>query len=241
MVRPADPTAPGPWGFILGEYGMTRVAAFIDGFNLYHALDKLGWNAAARTKSHKYKWLNLWALMDRLVAGKSEELVAVHYFSAYAKWLQDPHERHQKYVAALETVGVNVVMGHFKAKDRYCRKCGASWTGYEEKETDVNIGLWILNEARKGRLEKVLLVSRDSDQKPTVEMIRREFPKIDVWVVAPPELGHSNDLLQVATGRRKINRKQIEACLFDKVVFNGAGKQVAVRPDKYDPNFIEAL
>ena len=52
-----------------------RVSVYIDGFNLYHALDDLG-------ESH-LKWLDLWALSQTLVR-KNEAVTTVKYFSAYA-------------------------------------------------------------------------------------------------------------------------------------------------------------
>ena len=55
---------------------MLRIRAYIDGYNLYHALLRLG-------GSH-LKWLDLSALMSRFVPTKSAQLVGVHYFSAYA-------------------------------------------------------------------------------------------------------------------------------------------------------------
>ncbi|MGH3867164.1 MAG: hypothetical protein ACRDQ4_13670 [Pseudonocardiaceae bacterium] len=33
---------------------------------------------------------------------------------------------------------MTVVDGRFQQKSRHCRDCGAAWTVYEEKETDVN-------------------------------------------------------------------------------------------------------
>lgn len=51
-----------------------RVACFIDGFNLYHAIADL--------RQSYLKWIDLWALASRVVKPQSEALVAVYYFSA---------------------------------------------------------------------------------------------------------------------------------------------------------------
>jgi hypothetical protein len=123
---------------------MTRSSFFIDGFNFYHALDKLG-------ESH-LKWVNLFQLMGRLISPRSETIADVFYFSAYAHWLPSKKARHEEYVKALKHAGVTVVLGHFKDKDRGCNSCGARWKGHEEKETDVNIALCLLNEAYKTRM-----------------------------------------------------------------------------------------
>jgi hypothetical protein len=65
----------------------------------------------------------------------------VYYFSAYAVWQPRKVGRHIAYVKALRAVGVTVVLGQFKQKDRRCPACNHTWVGHEEKETDVNIAI----------------------------------------------------------------------------------------------------
>jgi hypothetical protein len=48
----------------------------VDGFNLYHALHDLN--------RPRLKWLSLHALAQKLIPNRSERLVGVVYFSAYA-------------------------------------------------------------------------------------------------------------------------------------------------------------
>jgi hypothetical protein len=97
MACHVAPTDSGLWGLFfctdLSHFRMIRSAFFIDGFNLYHALKRLG--------PQYLKWVDLNALMGRLIAPKSERMVAIYYFSAYAHWLPDQWKRHQEYVAAL--------------------------------------------------------------------------------------------------------------------------------------------
>jgi hypothetical protein len=96
MACHVAPTDFGSWGlFFCADFSyipfrMIRSAFFIDGFNLYHALKRLG--------SHYLKWVDLNALMGRLIAPKSETIVAIYYFSAYAHWLPDQWKRHQEYM-----------------------------------------------------------------------------------------------------------------------------------------------
>jgi hypothetical protein len=80
--------------FLVVGAGAMRVACYIDGFNLYHAIRDL-------QKPH-LKWLDLRALAQSLCRG-GEDLVKVAYFSAYATWLPGPYSRHRQYVAALIT------------------------------------------------------------------------------------------------------------------------------------------
>jgi len=205
---------------------MTRTSFYIDGFNLYHALVRFG--------DEKVKWLNLAALCQRLIPPKTETIAEIKYFSAYADWLPDPMSRHQEYVKALQATNVNCVMGHFKRKDRRCFSCGAKWIAHEEKETDVSIGITLLNDAYKNRFDKAYLITRDSDLMPAVKMVRVEFPKKEIVAVAPPNMGHSNDLIGVCNSKRKITPTQIWSCLLPKQVLGLGGAIAATRPTKYD-------
>lgn len=180
------------------------------------------------------KWLNLRALMERQTS-KSETISNIYYFSAYADWLPGPRSRHEKYVAALAATDVEIILGSFKKKDRYCNHCKHTTIGHEEKETDVNIALCLLNEAYKNTYDRAYVVSRDSDLKPAIAMVRSEFPQKEIIVVAPPHFGHSTDLLGVASGKRKISKKQIEECQFPEIVVDAGGNVAAVRPPEYQP------
>lgn len=203
---------------------MTPVCIYIDGFNLYHAL--------VRFEDHKLKWLDLRALSQRLISSKTEEVKGIFYFSAYAHWLPDKMARHRVYVKALEAVGVTCILGHFKNKDRKCNSCSATWIAHEEKETDVSIGISLLNDAYKGRYEKAYLVTRDSDLMPAVRMVRAEFPAKQIVAVAPPLMGHSNDLIAVCHSKKKISPGQVKACLLPKKIRHSDGTLV-VRPIEY--------
>jgi NYN domain len=205
---------------------MTPVSIYVDGFNLYHAL--------LRFNDKKVKWLDLRALSQRVIRPKTEHIVAINYFSAYADWLPAPKSRHQEYVKALAAVGVNCILGHFKRKDRVCFACKAKWVAHEEKETDVSIAITLLNDAYKGAYERAYLVTRDSDLLPAIKMVRAEFPAKEIVAVAPPLMGHSNDLIAVCQEKKKISPEQIRSCLLPKEVKRHDGTVAATRPKDYD-------
>jgi len=204
---------------------MTSVCAYVDGFNLYHALLKF--------QDQRVKWLDLTALCNRLIYPQSETITTIYYFSAFAHWLPSSKARHVEYVKALSASGIVPVMGHFKEKDRGCKGCGKRWKGHEEKETDVSIGITLLNDAYKNRFETALLITRDSDLMPAVRMVRAEFPKKQIIAVAPPMMGHSNDLLTVCHAKRKITPTQVWQCLLPQQIYDAAGVVVATRPTNY--------
>ena len=69
-----------------------RVTAFIDGFNLYHAIDKLG-------RDH-LKWINLRRLMEIFIQPDTHVLTSVYLFTATPEWLVEPAKRHKAFIQA---------------------------------------------------------------------------------------------------------------------------------------------
>jgi uncharacterized LabA/DUF88 family protein len=204
-----------------------RVVAFVDGLNLYHAI--------SRIERPHLKWIDLRALIRRFVRPASETLVGVYYFSAYADWLLAASQRHRAYVAALSASGVTPVMGKFKSKNRWCSWCRRASVGHEEKETDVNIALHLVDGGYRNLFDHALLVSRDSDLAPAVRMLMERFPEKRLTVVAPPFAGHSTEMLRWASGKTKIRTEHLEQSLFPAEVRDTYGTLVATRPAEYEP------
>lgn len=94
---------------------MNKIIFFIDGFNLYHSLD-------ANPNYHKYKWLDL-AKLSSLFTTKKDKLVDIYYFTALATWNTAKANRHKIFIKAQELMGVKIVYGEFKIRDKRCRKC----------------------------------------------------------------------------------------------------------------------
>lgn len=157
---------------------MTRIISYIDGFNLYHAIDDL--------KRPSLKWLDLKGLTVSL-ARTGETVVEVNYFSAFATWRTEAYKRHVEYVKALEHAGVHCIMGHFKSKQRTCQQCGSSWIQHEEKETDVHIAARIVVDACEDRYDRAILITADSDLVRALNIVKARFPEKQLFVVAPPK------------------------------------------------------
>jgi hypothetical protein len=145
----------------------------------------------------------------------------------------DHHLRHKEYVNALISTGVIPVMGNFKKKDRKCPSCKHKWNGHEEKETDVNIALSLLNEAYQDQYDHALLITRDSDMTPAIKMVRKIFSNKTITVVAPPFYSHSFELIQASHFKAKINLQQLNRCLLPELVKDRSGNIIARRPDAY--------
>ncbi len=135
---------------------------------MYHALKDL--------QQPHLKWLDLQQLFRRLTRTKSQVIVQILFFSAYPTWKPDSYRRHRMYIKALSSQGVTPVMGQFKNKPKKCLKCNSEWTSHEEKETDVNLALALLDLAYKDRYDHAFLLSRDSDLAPAVRKVKENFP-----------------------------------------------------------------
>jgi uncharacterized LabA/DUF88 family protein len=67
-----------------------------------------------------------------------------------------------------------------------CRAdCRKSYYVPEEKKTDVNIAVHLLNDSVKQLTDSMVIVSGDSDLEPAVHWVRRNFPAIKITVYIP--------------------------------------------------------
>jgi uncharacterized LabA/DUF88 family protein len=203
-----------------------RVASFIDGFNLYHAINNL-----RRPELH---WTDLRALSKVFLKTHSEELSQVFYFSAYAEHVSESKQKCQRaYIEALKLRNVRPVLGHFKTKNRKCPSCSHTWLGHEEKETDVNIALFLLNLAYQDAFDRALIVSNDSDLAPAIQMVRAQFPQKRITTVTPPQYYCSYELLQVSSDKTKIRVEHLERSLLPAVVTDASRLISIPRPPEY--------
>jgi uncharacterized LabA/DUF88 family protein len=154
-----------------------KVNVYIDGFNLYHAIDSLNQN--------HLKWLNLITLGKGLL-GADEILSTVYFFTAVLKWNAEKTARHTNYIAALKAVGVRVIESNFKKSKRHCRAQERYCEFYEEKQTDVAFAVALVRDAFLDAFDRAILITADSDQIPAVRLIRETFPEKRLALMAPP-------------------------------------------------------
>lgn len=208
-----------------------RAIAYVDGFNLYFGV--LQGNPAR-------KWLNLSGFLQNL--RPAEDLVAVRYFTA----LVDPdahtsgrRDRQKRYLKALgSNAGLEVIMGKYQLREVTCRaKCRQKYKVPEEKKTDVGLAVRMLSDAMDGLVERIVLVSADSDLEPAVDWIRTRFPAIKVTVYLPQEAGTSkmrrNDTYRnMGVDAKPLPLAQIGCFQFPDTVDLGSGRFVE-RPKEW--------
>lgn len=201
-----------------------RVSFLVDGFNMYHSLRE----AAGHART--FNWLDLDALCRSYLQlfGTTAVLERVYYFSAFAEWRRktDPTvvDRHKAYIAALESKGIVVQMGRFKAKDVWCRYCRRNRKAHEEKETDVAIGAKLLELFITNASDLAILVCGDTDIVPAVVTAQRLFPGKRVACAFPFNRTNA-ELQQLCPGSFKIKAKQYARYQFPNPVPLADGSQ----------------
>lgn len=205
---------------------MCRVIGFIDGFNLYHALDST--DSKGKKPYRTYKWLNYRTLCERYIEA-GDRIVAVYLFTAYVPWQSEigdaKRERHRKLVAANKRLGVSVEWGKFRPVTLQCRaKCREEYDTYEEKRTDVKIALSIQRLAYEGKYTKGILISGDTDLAPAIEAAVSFNSQISFLNVLP--VGRSSAELSRLPNTRQVRmsiQDLVASRLADPVTFeNGA-------------------
>lgn len=199
---------------------MYRYSFYIDGFNMYYALNQ---------KYPHFKWLNYYQLAKSVLLAH-DKIEQVNYFSAYVKWKPDNHKRHQDYVMALRWAGVDFISGRFKNKTIHCHRCHRSFTSHEEKQTDVNIAIQLLSDAVEDKYDRAVIISADSDLTPAIVAVRKLFPHKQVGVMFPID-SNCYDLRHEADFQFKMNQKKLQASQFPDEI--RIGKTVIRRPESW--------
>jgi len=195
---------------------MNRIAFFVDGFNLYHSLDSV-------PAYYKYKWLNLDKLAHRFVTSH-DKIDKVFYFTTYATWDQIKLAKHQIYVKALQSVGVEVVFGAFRYADKTCRICHRQYKTFEEKQTDVNIAIKLFQTAVQDLWDKAIVVSGDSDLIPAIRAVKTTFPAKLIGLAIP--IGRrAEELKQVVDFHMKLKERHLATSQFEnEIIIDGGVK-----------------
>jgi len=174
-----------------------RTAVYVDGYNLYYG----------RLRGTPFKWLDLIPFFDALLERRdqNEVLTRVNVFTAWAFARFSTHgdasvQAQNAYHRALQQLHgdrVSITYGTHSIDDAgtmlptflpgvpYDRNQRTRVWKIEEKKTDVNLALGIYRDVAKGLVDRVILVSNDSDTEPVLDAIRQDFPNIMIGVLMP--------------------------------------------------------
>jgi uncharacterized LabA/DUF88 family protein len=142
-------------------------------------------------------------------------------------------QRQAVYLGALASLSphVRLIEGRFQNKLLECFSCGAAWTTYEEKETDVNIAIAMVVDAARDAYDLAILIPGDSDLRPAVAAAKRLRPGKRIIAAFPPRR-HSRDLARAVDAYVSISTTKVRnAQLPPKIVT--AGGVMLERPEHW--------
>lgn len=208
-----------------------KIAVYVDGFNLYHGLKEL--------KKPHLKWLDLRSLAEKFVNHQNEAIEEIYYFTAVATFMEKSTIlRHRAYIEALETRGIKFIEGHFKDKwlEYKNKHLQFKWKKHEEKETDVNISIFMVRDAIKRSFDKFILITNDTDIVPAIKMAKNENNDLRFKLLTPPTF-HTHDSLLKAINpgiSTKLTVGHIQNSLLPTKIQKPNGKIIHI-PKEYMP------
>lgn len=199
-----------------------RSIVYVDGLNFYYGA----------VKGTPHKWLNLEHYFTLI--RQADDIIAIKYFTAQ---IVGPTRVNQEaFLGALSTLPhMQIFLGRFKTKHIKCevQAChlmpveSRMFDKPEEKRTDVNIAVTMIDDAYQDRCDQFVLVSGDSDLVPSVRMIRERFQdkKIIVYIPAARDTMRSGayELRSAAHVARSIPLNLLPRAQFPAQVPNGTG------------------
>lgn len=160
-----------------------RTIVYIDGFNFYYG----------QLKDSPHKWLDLTKLF-KTVLGEENELVKIKYFTARVQPTErDPQVniRQDTYFRALEAYcrEVETYFGHFLRHKVFAENANpppntVAIFKTEEKGSDVNLALHVLNDAWANAYDCAVIVSNDSDLATALQMVKEQHKKV-IGLITP--------------------------------------------------------
>ncbi|MES2585667.1 MAG: NYN domain-containing protein [Pseudomonadota bacterium] len=176
-----------------------RTIVYIDGFNFYYG----------QLKDGPYKWLDLTKLF-KAVLGEENHLVRIKYFTARVQPTdRDPQVniRQDTYFRALNThcPEVEIHFGHFLRHKVFAENANPPPNKLqifktEEKGSDVNLALHVLNDAWADAYDCAVIVSNDSDLATALKLVKEQHKKV-LGLITPgaPKRNTSWQLRQYAS------------------------------------------
>jgi uncharacterized LabA/DUF88 family protein len=165
-----------------------RTIVYVDGFNLFYG----------NLKGTKFKWFDLCSFFDATLP-KPYQLEKVKYFTARVKCLPNSPDATQKqdiYLRALRAHSRNrieIIEGRFSVKNVFMplanepsKKVKIIKT--EEKGSDVNLAVELLNDAWEDRFDCAALVSNDADLERSLQIVKQQRKKkVILYTPGTPE------------------------------------------------------
>ena len=195
-----------------------KLNVYIDGFNLYYG----------SLKGTPYKWLNV-DKMCQLLFPKAT-INKIKYFTA--RVIARPHDpgqpiRQNFYFRALETLpNLDLVEGQFLVSRPFMSLASdpskrVQVIKTEEKGSDVNMGVHLLNVGYKKEYDSAVIITNDSDLAEAMRIVQTEL-KLKVGI-ANSKKRPAFKLKQQASFIKQIRKGVLNASQFPKILTDKQG------------------
>ncbi len=186
-----------------------RTYIYVDGFNFYYGA----------VRGTPYKWLDFMELFKKLLQSH-HEILKIKYFTAIVNpTASDPRKniRQQTFIRALEhhIPQIDVYYGNFLRRSKWAQLANPDNRGervkilsIEEKGSDVNLAVHLLNDAWLDLYDCAVLVSNDSDLAEALRLVRAHRRK-KIGVITPHRNQQSRELLCHANFVKRIREGQL--------------------------------
>lgn len=181
-----------------------KIAVYIDWFNMFHHMKKVF--------GKKYYWLD-YSSLSKKFCGHNEKIIKVAFFTAYFRRDKFWQARHKDYVKALNIMGAETILGKYQEVSKVFSNRGHNignfiskpflrwlpekiqkkflpqrleYKNFEEKRTDVNIAVNILQDWLLDKYDKCFIISWDSDISPSIESVKKLKKDKQFILLLPP-------------------------------------------------------
>ena len=183
------------------------------------------------------------------------QLAEIHYFSAYLNketFFMNANsskvDKHKKYIRCLEDTGIIVHLGEIRVRPKSCYHCSSfgrfdncnthclECNGYidyfEEKKTDVAIGVKAIELLCADKCDTVVIVSGDTDFVPVVHSCNKLFNNAKKIVFAFPFNKFNRELKHITNGSFIIDKPNYEKFQFKDIHIPQKGKPIS-KPESW--------
>ena len=193
-----------------------RTYIYIDGFNFYYGA----------VKDTPYKWLDFKKLFEYLL-DPSHQIISIKYFTAIVTGKIDPDQpvRQKTYIRALKKYipEISVYYGKFLSHNVFkplAYPIDKNLFGKiikfvnviktEEKGSDVNLSVQLLNDAWLDLYDCAVIVSNDSDLYESLRLVK-ELHKKKIGLITPGKIHPSRELLKYSDFTKRVRKGVLAA------------------------------
>jgi len=187
-----------------------RTIIYIDGFNFYYRA----------VKDTKFKWLDFMSLFQKILSPQNK-IIQIKYFTALVSGKQNPQKpiKQQTFLRALRKhiSEIEIYYGHFLTHEVSAplakpvdNKKKVKIIKTEEKGSDVNIAVHLLNDAWLDNYDCAVIVSNDSDLAESMRLVRQYHPKKIIGLIMPGKGHPSKELMKYAHFIKRIRTGILE-------------------------------